>query len=78
MLQKMIQLIQECWSQNAAARLTSLRVNKKLGRLLSDCRNIQVTPAREVQETDVNINIKETEELINSNELRVQNSRHIA
>lgn len=74
----MTQIIQECWSQNAAARLTSLRVNKKLGKLLSDCRNLSVAPIKEVQETDVNINIVETEELINANELKVHNSRHIA
>ena len=31
-------IIKECWSQNSAARLTSLRVDKKLTKLLEDCK----------------------------------------
>ena len=35
----MMEIIKECWCQNAAARLTSLRINKKLTRLLADCKS---------------------------------------
>ena len=34
-----MEIIKECWCQNAAARLTSLRINKKLTRLLADCKS---------------------------------------
>lgn len=39
LLQGMMAIIRECWSQNAAARLTSLRVDKKLTKLLTDCKS---------------------------------------
>ncbi|CAB4004504.1 Activin receptor type-1 [Paramuricea clavata] len=39
LLQGMMVIIKECWSQNAAARLTSLRVDKKLTKLLTDCKS---------------------------------------
>ena len=32
-------IIKECWSQNAAGRLTSLRIEKKLTKLLADCKS---------------------------------------
>jgi hypothetical protein len=38
----MIEIIKECWSQNATARLTSLRVDKKLTKLLADVKSLPV------------------------------------
>ncbi|XP_046859643.1 activin receptor type-1-like [Xenia sp. Carnegie-2017] len=32
-------IIKECWSQNSAARLTSLRIDKKLSKLWMDCQS---------------------------------------
>lgn len=43
LLQGMIAIINECWSQNAAARLTSLRVDKKLSKLWTECKCFAVS-----------------------------------